>query len=148
MSINRRTFLAAGLAGTVCTAARAREPSRKLTRADLPTPALLLDLDAFESNLKTMAEHCRRAGCALRPHAKTHKCAEIARRQVAAGALGVCAATVPEAEGLVAGGVKGVLLTSPIVEPHKIARMVTLARQEGAVLLALGHEQQVEMLAE
>src|SRR5438046_4238816 len=85
-----------------------------LPKADLPTPALLVDLDAFEANLKRMAEHCKRAGFGFRPHAKTHKCPEIAKRQVASGALGVCVATVPEAEAMVAAGIKGVLLTSPI----------------------------------
>src|SRR5207249_7496792 len=119
-----------------------------LAKADLPTPALLVDLDAFETNLKLMAEHCKKAGIGFRPHAKTHKCPEIARRQVASGALGVCVATVPEAEAMVAAGIRGVLLTSPIVEPHKIARMVALAGQKGAVLLAAGHERQVELLAE
>src|SRR5271166_4460079 len=119
MRVNRRTFLAAGVAGgaVAATVSRAQEPPRKLTTAELPTPALLVDLDAFEANLRTMADHCRRAGCGFRPHAKTHKCPEIARRQVASGALGVCVATVPEAEAMAAAGVRGVLLTSPVVEP-------------------------------
>ncbi len=60
-------------------------------RARLQTPALVLDLDAFERNLARMAEHAKRHGVALRPHAKTHKSVEIARRQIAAGALGISA---------------------------------------------------------
>src|SRR3989338_4115156 len=56
-----------------------------MTRDDVPTPALLLDLDRFERNLERMAGHVRRAGKRLRPHAKTHRCPEIAKRQVAAG---------------------------------------------------------------
>src|SRR5262249_7364329 len=119
-----------------------------LTRADLPTPALLLDLDAFEANLKIMADHCKRTGYGFRPHAKTHKCPEIGKRQVASGALGVCVATVPEAESMAAAGIKGVLLTSPIVEKGKIARMVELTRQGSEVLLAVGHPRQAELLAE
>jgi D-serine deaminase-like pyridoxal phosphate-dependent protein len=151
--MHRRAFLAASLTATLQgrshAAQRAGAPDlRGRTRADLPTPALLLDLNAFEANLRTMADHCRRAGCGFRPHAKTHKCPEIARRQVASGALGVCVATVPEAEAMVAGGVGGVLLTSPIVEPAKIARMSALARKEGQVLLAVGHPRQVELLGE
>jgi D-serine deaminase-like pyridoxal phosphate-dependent protein len=118
-----------------------------MTRDDLPTPALLVDLDRFEANLATMADHCRREGCRFRPHAKTHKCPEIARRQVASGARGISVATVPEAEAMVAAGIRGVLLTSPIVEPGKIARMVALARAGGEVLLAVGHELEVERLA-
>lgn len=148
MSIPRRTFLAAGLLGGSLSDGRAREPKRKLTRTDLPTPALLLDLDAFEANLKGMADHCRKSGRGCRPHAKTHKCPEIARRQVAAGALGVSAATVPEAEAMVGAGIRGVLLTSPIVEAAKVARMVELARQEGAVLLAVGDPKEATMLDE
>jgi D-serine deaminase-like pyridoxal phosphate-dependent protein len=119
-----------------------------MTKDELPTPALLVDLDRFEANLARMADHCRRDGCRIRPHAKTHKCPEIARRQVAAGAGGVSVATVPEAEAMVAAGLRGVLLTSPIVEPGKIARMVGLARAGGEVLLAVGHELQVNRLAE
>ncbi|MCC6419960.1 MAG: DSD1 family PLP-dependent enzyme [Gemmataceae bacterium] len=149
MPLPRRTFLGAGLAaGLAAATAQPHEPPRPLTKADLPTPALLIDLAAFEANLRTMAEHGKRAGCGLRPHAKTHKCPEIARRQVAAGALGVCVATVPEAEAMVAAGVRGVLLTSPVLEPPKLARMAALARRPGAVLLAVGHARQVELLVE
>ena len=98
MSTDRRSFLAAGLAaGALPLDGDGHEAPKIRSKADLPTPALLLDLDTFEANLKTMADHCRRAGCAFRPHAKTHKCPEIAARQVASGAVGVCVATVPEA---------------------------------------------------
>jgi D-serine deaminase-like pyridoxal phosphate-dependent protein len=119
-----------------------------LTKAELPTPALLVDLDVFEANLKAMADHCRRTGCSFRPHAKTHKCPEIAKRQVASGALGISVATVPEAEAMVDSGIRGVLLTSPILEPNKIARMVQLAKSGGEVLLAVGGRRQIELLAE
>src|SRR5436309_16021457 len=71
-----------------------------MTRDDIPTPALLLDLDRFERNIHTMAEHVARHGKQLRPHAKTHKCPEIARRQIAAGARGVACAKLGEAEVL------------------------------------------------
>src|ERR1700733_2695038 len=67
------------------------------SRRALATPALVLDLDAFEHNLKAMAQLCKQAGLNLRPHAKTHKSVEIAKRQVAAGALGVSVATLREA---------------------------------------------------
>jgi D-serine deaminase-like pyridoxal phosphate-dependent protein len=150
MTMNRRQFLAcsatAGFAGIAAVATEGKVEN--LTKAELPTPALLVDLDAFEANLKLMADHCKKAGVGFRPHAKTHKCPEIARRQVASGALGQCVATVPEAEAMVAGGIKGVLLTSPIMERSKIGRMVALAKQEGAVLLAVGHAREAEFLAE
>src|SRR6185437_499685 len=105
-----------------------------LSKADLPTPALLVDLDALEANLKVVADHCGATRCTFRPHAKTHKCPAIGKLQVAAGAKGIATATVPEAEAMVAAGIPGVLLTSPIVEPGKIARMVALAKQGGDVL--------------
>jgi D-serine deaminase-like pyridoxal phosphate-dependent protein len=96
------------------------------SRARLDTPALLIDLDALERNIAAMAAHARPAGIALRPHAKTHKSVAIARRQVAAGALGICCATLGEAEVMVAGGIPGVHITSPQVTESKIARLVAL----------------------
>jgi D-serine deaminase-like pyridoxal phosphate-dependent protein len=153
--MHRRSFLtAAGL--VAASAADAAPPGtppaagadfRGRARAELPTPALLLDLAAFEANLRTMADYCKKARCGVRPHAKTHKCPEIARRQVAAGALGVCVATVPEAEAMVQAGIRGVLLTSPILDAGKIARMAALAKT-GDGLLAVGHARQVELLDE
>ena len=125
-----------------------RSDSIRPSKAELPTPALLVDLDLFEANLRTMAEHCRRVGCQIRPHAKTHKCPDIARRQVEAGARGISTATVAEAEAMVAAGLRGVLLTSPIVETYKVARMVELARSGGQVILAVGHPREVDLLAE
>jgi len=156
---NRRRFLATAALGTglalhsrtasaIAAEARAEDAPGGLTKDDIPTPALLLDLDAFEANLRKISEHCQIRGCAARPHAKTHKCPEIARRQVALGARGVAVATVPEAEAMVAAGIKGVLLTSPIVEPRKIATMVKLAKQTGDLLLAVGHPREAELLAE
>ena len=96
------------------------------SRARLDTPALLIDLDALERNIAAMAAHARAAGVALRPHAKTHKSVAIARRQVEAGALGICCATLGEAEVMVRGGLPGVHITSPQVTESKIARLIAL----------------------
>jgi 3-hydroxy-D-aspartate aldolase len=93
-------------------------------KSELPTPALLLDLDKFEANLSRMAGHIAKAGKKLRPHAKAHKCVEIARRQIAAGAVGVCVATIKEAELMAQAGISGLLLTSPVADPLKMARIV------------------------
>jgi D-serine deaminase-like pyridoxal phosphate-dependent protein len=82
---------------------------------DVPTPSLLLNVDALERNLQRMAEDCRGAGIALRPHAKTHKSPWIARRQMQLGAIGVCAAKVGEAEVLVQAGIDDVLITTDLV---------------------------------
>jgi D-serine deaminase-like pyridoxal phosphate-dependent protein len=96
---------------------------------EVDTPALIIDLDAFESNLARMAEVARSAGVRLRPHAKTHKCAMIALRQMALGAVGVCCQKVSEAEALVQGGVRDVLVTNEIVGSRKIAHLVALAKE-------------------
>jgi len=92
------------------------------------TPALILDLDAFERNVARMADALRGTGVRLRPHAKSHKSAEIARRQMAAGAVGVCCQKVSEAEALVAGGVPDVLISNEVVGGEKLDRAAALAR--------------------
>jgi 3-hydroxy-D-aspartate aldolase len=110
-----------------------------LTKADIPTPALALDLDAFESNLMRMAGAVKSSGKMLRPHAKAHKCVEIAKRQIAAGAAGICVATVAEAELMSKAGLSGLLLTSPVADPRKMGRIV----RTGAMVV-VDHVQQVE----
>lgn len=112
--------------------------------AEIPTPALLLDAAGLEANLGRMAECVAASGRNLRPHAKAHKCVEIARRQIAAGAIGVCAATVSEAELMVRAGIPGVLLTSPIADPGKCLRMAALP----GVSVVVDHPAQVSMYAE
>jgi D-serine deaminase-like pyridoxal phosphate-dependent protein len=97
------------------------------SKSEVSTPALLLDMDVFEANIGNMADHIKRTGMGLRPHAKSHKCPEIARRQTSAGALGVCAATIDEAEAMSRGGVSGILITSEMVGRRKIERLVALA---------------------
>lgn len=98
-------------------------------RAKLQTPALVIDLDALERNIAHMAEHARAHGVHLRPHAKTHKSVEIARRQLAAGAVGICCAKLGEAEVLAQGGIGAILLTSPVVSDAGIARLMALNTQ-------------------
>lgn len=93
------------------------------------TPALLIDLDAFEHNLDKMADTVSKTGIRLRPHAKTHKCPVIALRQMALGAVGVCCQKIAEAEAMVYGGVTNVLVTNEIVGRSKIERLASLARQ-------------------
>ncbi|MFN8058297.1 MAG: DSD1 family PLP-dependent enzyme [Vicinamibacterales bacterium] len=97
------------------------------TLDDLPTPCLLVDLDVLDANIARMQERVSATGLQLRPHVKTHKCVEIARRQVAAGAVGVCCATIREAEAMVNAGIRGVLITSEMVGPSRVERLVALA---------------------
>ena len=98
------------------------------SRGDLDTPALLIDVDAFERNIAKMAEYARTRRVQLRPHAKTHKSVTIARRQIDAGAVGICCATLGEAEVMVQGGIPGVHITSPQVTAAKIERLIALNR--------------------
>lgn len=96
---------------------------------EIDTPALLVDLAAYERNLKRMAAALAGQAVRLRPHAKTHKSPEIALEQMALGAVGVCCQKVGEAEALVAGGVLDVLVSNQVVGAGKIARLVALAAE-------------------
>jgi 3-hydroxy-D-aspartate aldolase len=100
-------------------------PGQRLDQVD--TPALILDLDAFESNLRTLADAVRASGVRVRAHAKTHKCPEVAKRQMAHGAVGACCQKVSEAEAMVAGGVGDVLVTNEVVGAAKLERLARLA---------------------
>ncbi len=95
----------------------------------IDTPALVVDLDAFERNLHLMASNVETCGVRLRPHAKTHKCAVIALRQMALGAVGVCCQKVSEAEALVHAGVPDVLVSNEVVGQKKLERLAALAKQ-------------------
>ena len=95
--------------------------------SELPTPALMIDLDIFEKNLATMRDVCKARGHLLRPHGKAHKSSIIAKRQMEYGALGQCAAKLGEAEVLVHGGIRDVLITTAVVGRRKIERLVSLA---------------------
>lgn len=96
--------------------------------ADIDTPALLIDIDVMEANLQRMATFCRDGAARLRPHTKSHKCPDLARRQLAAGAIGLTCAKVGEAETLAGAGiVTDYLIANEIVSPVKIARLVALA---------------------
>ena len=92
------------------------------------TPALVLELDAYERNLERMASLIGAAELRFRPHAKTHKSPLIALDQVARGAVGVCCQTVGVAEILAQGGVRDILIANQVVGKSKIARLAELAR--------------------
>jgi D-serine deaminase-like pyridoxal phosphate-dependent protein len=95
---------------------------------DVDTPALVLDLDAFEKNLATLKDSVK-GRVRVRPHAKTHKCPEVAKRQIALGAVGMCCQKVAEAEAMVEGGVKDVLVTNEVVGAQKLERLAALSRR-------------------
>lgn len=97
------------------------------SRRDLNTPVLVIDRPALERNIARMADFAASKSVKLRPHAKTHKSADIAKLQIAAGAVGLCCAKIGEAEALAESGVTtGLLITSPVVSAPAIARLVAL----------------------
>lgn len=98
------------------------------TRAELPTPALVLDVDAMRDNIAAMSAWSREHA-AIRPHFKVHKSIEIAREQIAAGAIGMTTATVSEARALAASGIDDVLIANEVVAPDKLALLAAIARE-------------------
>jgi D-serine deaminase-like pyridoxal phosphate-dependent protein len=123
---------------------KAAQPGDPASAID--TPALVLDLDAFERNLQRMADALAGSNVRLRPHAKSHKCPEIAKRQVALGAVGVCCQKVSEAAVFVAAGIQDVLVTNEVVGEAKIRRLLDLARRARMGVL-VDHPAQVQALA-
>lgn len=119
----------------------------RAARDRLATPALVIDRDALDRNLARMAEFARAHGTALRPHAKTHKSADVARRQIAAGAVGVCCAKLGEAEALADGGVSRLLITSPVVAEPAIRRLVELHRRCDELITVVDHPANAAALA-
>jgi D-serine deaminase-like pyridoxal phosphate-dependent protein len=116
------------------------------SRAAIATPALVIDLDAFERNIATMAEHCRRNGLSLRPHAKTHKSVTIAKAQLAAGAIGQCCAKLGEAEAMGAGGIESIVITSPVVTSQGIARLMALNAKISDLIVAVDNPENARAL--
>jgi 3-hydroxy-D-aspartate aldolase len=127
---------------------RSGQALRGIQKQQLPTPSLLIDLDRLESNIAKMARHARESSINLRPHAKTHKCSEIARRQMKAGALGICTATIREAEAMARAGIGGLLITAEMVGISKIERLVRLTREQPDTMSVCDNPQHAEQLSE
>ncbi len=109
------------------------------SRDRIPTPCVVIDLDAFDRNVAKMAGRAASAGLALRPHAKSHKCAALIRRQLEAGAVGVCCAKLAEAEALAAQGIGQILVTSPIAGAASAARAARLAADLADFRIVVDH---------
>jgi D-serine deaminase-like pyridoxal phosphate-dependent protein len=113
---------------------------RQGSRRDLNTPVLVIELDALERNIDRMAAFAAGKGLKLRPHSKTHKSPEIARRQIAAGAVGACCAKLGEAEVLADGGIlSGLHITSPVVSSPAIERLVALNERVEGLMCVVDH---------
>jgi D-serine deaminase-like pyridoxal phosphate-dependent protein len=107
--------------------------------SELDTPALIVDLDVMERNLAQMADYCRRHNLRLRPHTKTHKIPELARKQIESGATGITVAKLDEAEVMIDAGLTDLLLAYPIVGPLKTHRLADLA-QRATITVSLDSE--------
>ncbi len=118
----------------------------QLLNPQIKTPALLLDLHAMESNLKTMAAFFKNGPTRLRPHYKNHKCAALAKRQMAGGAIGISCATLGEAETLTKSGIQSILLVNEIAEAAKIEHFAQLSR-ETDLIIAVDNELTISALS-
>lgn len=116
-------------------------------RDQLNTPVLVVDRAALDRNLARMADYARGRGVALRPHAKTHKSVDIARLQIAAGAIGLCCAKLGEAEALAEGGIPRILITSPVVSAPAIRRLAALNRTVEELIVVVDHPDNATALA-
>jgi 3-hydroxy-D-aspartate aldolase len=119
-----------------------------VSKWELDTPALCVDLDKLEANIARMQAAVGRNGIATRPHAKTHKCAAIARLQMAAGAVGICTAKVSEAEALLAEGLEHICMTTSNPSPNKIRRAMRLRQRSAHFIQAVDEEQNARDLSD
>lgn len=115
----------------------ARKDFRGMTKDVLPTPCMVVDIDLFEKNLKTMADYAKTAPIYLRPHVKVHKSVDVAKRQMALGAIGVTTATVAEAELMSHAGIKGVLWTKQPASINNVARAVALTKRDPTFMFVI-----------
>src|SRR6516164_3350625 len=157
---SRRRFLMAGAAGVVSVArgwaartngtafpyeefeARiARRDFRDITKDVLPTPSMVVDLDLFQSNVNRMADQAKLTGIQVRPHVKVHKSVDVARRQVAQGAIGLTCATIAEAELFSGAGIKNVLWTKQPASVNNIQRAVTLSKKDPTFMFVVDDPQ-------
>ena len=119
-----------------------------VSKWELDTPSLCVDLDALEANIATMQDTLARNGIASRPHGKTHKSPTIARMQLDAGAIGICAAKVSEAEAMFQHGIDAVLMTTTNVTATKIRRAMNLRHANPQFIQATDSEQNARLLSE
>jgi D-serine deaminase-like pyridoxal phosphate-dependent protein len=158
---SRRTFLSWG-AATAATTIWAPRTVHGFTTAevaanlengvgtskwDLDTPALCVDLDRLERNIATMQAAAKKFGIATRPHAKTHKSADIAKMQLAAGAIGICTAKLGEAEALMAQGVDRICMTTSNLSSAKIRRAMQLRKKSAGFIQATDTEENARALS-
>ena len=126
---------------------KSSQPFIGMHKTELDTPALLIDLDKMEANIRTMAAYFSTVNAQLRPHVKTHKTPIISHKQIAAGAIGVTCAKLGEAEAVIHAGIRDVLIANQIVGAHKIARLINLAKHS-EIMVAVDNAQNVQAISE
>ena len=159
---SRRTFLTSAIAAsayvwipkpvTGYTAAEMRAMTIDKTKPgvskwELDTPALCVDLDKMEKNVAIMQAAMKKYGLPSRPHSKTHKCAAIAKYQLATGSIGICCAKLSEAEAMVAHGVDKILMTTSNPSKNKIRRAMALRKGHSNFIQAVDEEQNARDLS-
>src|SRR5262245_25674176 len=122
--------------------ASAVDPRAKpgISKWELDTPALCVDLDKMEKNITTMQATLKKNGLESRPHSKTHKTAAIAKYQMATGSIGICCAKLSEAEAMVANGVDNILMTTANPSVNKIRRAMKIAKTHPRFIQAVDYE--------
>lgn len=115
--------------------------------SELETPAVIVDLDVMDRNLSRMANYCRQHELLLRPHTKTHKIPELAKRQIASGATGITVAKIGEAEVMLDAGINDILIAYPIVGPGKARRLASVA-ERASVRVSLDSEEAAMSISE
>ena len=165
--VTRRQFVAAGagalLASTLPRVARAdikgfpyadfeqriaRKDFKGMTKEMLPTPCMVVDLDLFEKNLRTMADHAKKVSIDLRPHVKVHKSVDVAKRQIALGAIGLTTATIAESELMSNSGIQGVLWTKQPASYNNLARAIALTRKDPSFMFVVDDSRLVDLVQE
>ena len=160
---SRRNFLMGGVAASAFSVARvwaaktydtafpyeefetriAGRDFRDMTKDVLPTPSMIVDLDLFQQNIKQMSEQVKSVGIKVRPHVKVHKSVDVARRQIAQGAIGLTCATVAEAELFSGAGIKNVLWTKQPASVNNIQRAVALSQKDPTFMFVVDDPQVV-----
>jgi 3-hydroxy-D-aspartate aldolase len=123
-------------------------PKPGVSKWELDTPALCVDLDKMEKNIATMQAALKKSGLPSRPHSKTHKCAAIAKYQLATGSIGICCAKLSEAEAMVANGVDKILMTTSNPSKNKIKRAMALKKAHPNFIQAVDEEQNARDLSD
>ena len=120
-----------------------------VTKDQIETPALLIDLDVLERNIQIMANYMKDKKAELRPHYKSYKCPTISHKQIHAGAKGITCAKAGEAETLIVAGIKDVLIANEIADPRKVYRIAGLAHShpESKITVAVDNAENIATLS-